>query len=326
MTSKHIHFRTVSRQSDSEEIDTDENRIGKIKNFDTLADKLAKYASLTGAKTSDKHKTIFLANDEDESSDEDLDLSDETEDTFTRSELVDDDVDTVQRDQDFIEFSQSTNLEDILEIFSKIKERVLPNSVNNTVRANVSTFQETFPHLMEQMTPVIPHRYVELFRLLKTKSRAPEYKSNTAALGQNILIIGNNSLLSKMVERFFDRKLTFRRRSLRPKTCYGDAIPWSEDDLDRGASYHGQEQRDQALDLCDGGPQEPRGQETVPGTRERVREPHQHPDAANYAPQDGAHARRHRLHPGVFQEHPASGHGWDKVEGGHRGQVRGRIR
>ena len=180
----------MSRQSDCD-IDSDKTSIGKIENFDTLAERLAKYASLTDAKTSDRHKTIFLANDEDESSDEDLDLSDEAEETQDRSDLVDDDVDTVHRDQDFIEFAQSTNLEDILEIFSKIKERVLPNSANNRATVNVSTFQETFPNLMEQMTPVIPHRYVELFRLLKTKSRAPEYKSNSAALGQNVLIIGN---------------------------------------------------------------------------------------------------------------------------------------
>ena len=185
MTSKQIRFRTVSRQSDCD-IDSDKSGIAKIKNFDTLAERLAKYASIT-----DKHKTIFLANDEDETSDEDLDLSDEVEETHIRSDLVDDDVDTVQRDQDFIDFAQSTNLEDILEIFSKIKERVLPNSANNDrVRVNVSTFKETFPRLMEQMTPLIPHRYAELFRLLLTKSRAPEYRSNSAALGQNVLIIG----------------------------------------------------------------------------------------------------------------------------------------
>ena len=185
MTSKQIRFRTVSRQSDCN-IDSDKSGIAKIKNFDTLAERLAKYASIT-----DKHKTIFLANDEDESSDEDLDLSDEVEETHIRSDLVDDDVDTVQRDQDFIDFAQSTNLEDILEIFSKIKERVLPNSANNDrVRVNVSTFKETFPRLMEQMTPLIPHRYAELFKLLLTKSRAPEYRSNSAALGQNVLIIG----------------------------------------------------------------------------------------------------------------------------------------
>ena len=202
----------MSRKINCEEMHSDQNKIGKIKNFDTLAERLAKYASLTGAKTSDKHKTIFLANEEDESSDEDLDLSDEAEENHTRSDLVDDDVDTVQRDQDFIEFTQSTNLEDILEIFSKIKERVLPNSVNNTARANVSTFQETFPHLMEQMTPVISHRYVELFRLLKAKSRAPEYRSNTAALGQNVLIIGNIFLLSNLVN---ESNLP-RRWSVRP--------------------------------------------------------------------------------------------------------------
>ena len=185
MTSKQIRFRTVSRQSDCD-IDSDKSGIAKIKTFDTLAERLAKYTSIT-----DKHKTIFLANDEDETSDEDLDLSDEVEETHIRSDLVDDDVDTVQRDQDFIDFAQSTNLEDILEIFSKIKERVLPNSSNNDrVRVNVSTFQETFPRLMEQMTPLVPHRYAELFRLLLTKSRAPEYRSNSAALGQNVLIIG----------------------------------------------------------------------------------------------------------------------------------------
>ena len=108
----------MSRQSDCD-IDSDKTNIGKIKNFDSLAERLAKYASLTDAKISDRHKTIFLANDEDESSDEDLDLSDEAEETQDRSDLVDDDVDTVHRDQDFIEFAQSTNLEDILEIFSK---------------------------------------------------------------------------------------------------------------------------------------------------------------------------------------------------------------
>ena len=201
----------MSRQSDCD-IDSDKTRVGKIKNFDTLAERLAKYASLTDAKISDRHKTIFLANDEDESSDEDLDLSDEAEETQDRSDLVDDDVDTVHRDQDFIEFAQSTNLEDILEIFSKIKERVLPNSANNRATVNVSTFQETFPHLMEQMTPVIPHRYVELFRLLKSKSRAPEYRSNTAALGQNVLIIGNTILTSVFIR--VDKRLLKSKLSL----------------------------------------------------------------------------------------------------------------
>ena len=76
----------MSRQSDCD-IDSDKTRVGKIKNFDTLAERLAKYASLTDAKISDRHKTIFLANDEDESSDEDLDLSDEAEETQDRSEL-----------------------------------------------------------------------------------------------------------------------------------------------------------------------------------------------------------------------------------------------
>ena len=90
----------MSRQSDCD-IESDKSGIAKIKNFDTLAERLAKYSSLT-----DKHKTIFLANDdEDDSSDEDLDLSDEVEETYTRSDLVDDDVDTVQRDQDFIDFA-----------------------------------------------------------------------------------------------------------------------------------------------------------------------------------------------------------------------------
>ena len=309
----------MSRQSDCD-IDSDKTSIGKIKNFDTLAERLAKYASLTDAKTSDRHKTIFLSNDEDESSDEDLDLSDEAEETQDRSDLVDDDVDTVHRDQDFIEFAQSTNLEDILEIFSKIKERVLPNSTNNRAAVNISTFQETFPHLMDQMTPVIPHRYVELFRLLKTKSRAQEYKSNTAALGQNVLIIGNILLTSFFCWRSIAQKQIiyhFRRWPVWPETCDGNAIPWSEDDLDRGASHYGQKQRDQALDLRDGGPQESRGQEALPGAREWVCQPHQHPAAADDAAQDVAPARHHRLHPGVFQEYPASGLPRDQVESGH---------
>ena len=301
----------MSRQSDCD-IDSDKTSIGKIKSFDTLAERLAKYASLTDGKTSDEHKTIFLANDEDESSDEDLDLSDEAEETQDRSDLVDDDVDTVHRDQDFIEFAQSTNLEEILEIFSKIKERVLPNSANNRATVNVSTFQETFPHLMEQMTQVIPHRYVELFRLLKTKSRAPEYRNNSAALGQNVLIIGN--IILKVCSK---ANYHFRRWPVWPETCDGNAIPWSEDDLDRGASHYGQKQRDQALDLRDGGPQESRGQEAVPGAREWVCQPHQHPDAADDAAQDDAPARHNRLHPGVFQERPASGFPRDQVEGSH---------
>ena len=190
LKSKHIRCRTVSRQNGSN-IDSDGRNIGQITKFDSLATRLEKYASLTDTRTSDKHKTIFLANDEDESSDEDLDLSDEAEEGLVSGDLVDDDVDAVQRDQDFIEFAQSTNLEDVLEIFSKIKDRVLLSpSANNSARVNVSTFLETFPHLMEQLTPVIPHRYAELFRLLQTKSRSPEYRNNSAALGQNVLIIG----------------------------------------------------------------------------------------------------------------------------------------
>lgn len=45
---------------------------------------------------------------------------------------------------------------------------------------------------MQQLTSLIPHRYSELFVQLNTKSQAPEYRNNSAALGQNVLIIGIN--------------------------------------------------------------------------------------------------------------------------------------
>ena len=191
----------MSRQS-SNDIDSDRSsleKLRKIKNYDTLTRRLEKYSSISDR--SENHKSIFLANDEDESSDEELDLSDECEEAqdyarseetqdYVRSELVDD-IDAVPRDQDFMEFAQSTNLEDILEVFSKIRERLLPDN-NNNASVDVSTFKETFPPLMQQLTSLIPHRYSELFVQLNTKSQAPEYRNNSAALGQNVLIIGIN--------------------------------------------------------------------------------------------------------------------------------------
>ena len=101
------------------------------------------------------------------------------------------------------------------------------------------------------------------------------------------------------------------------KTCPGDDVPGSQDNIDRVSRQHGQEQCHQALEFCHGRSEESWGQEAVSWSWEWICQPHQHPDAADDAAQDVAPARHHRLHPGVLQEYPAPGLPRDQVEGGH---------
>ena len=81
-------------------------------------------------------------------------------------------------------FAQSTDLQEILRVFSKIK-------ANLGLSDMPGTFQEVFSKLQEELSSLIPHRYSELFRLLKQRAANKEYCHNTVASGLRVLILGN---------------------------------------------------------------------------------------------------------------------------------------
>ena len=136
----------------------------------------------------EKHKTIFLADiddDEDfESSTEDLLLlstdNDDSDESYTRLDIVDD-IDS-KRDNDFVRFAESTNLEEILFLFHQVKSSL-------GLQQSISSFKEIFPVLLN-LSPNLPHRYSELLNHLYNKSQQKEYKNNSVANGHNVLIIG----------------------------------------------------------------------------------------------------------------------------------------
>ena len=136
----------------------------------------------------EKHKTIFLADiddDEDfESSTEDLLLlstdNDDSDESYTRLDIVDD-IDS-KRDNDFVRFAESTNLEEILYLFHQVKSSL-------GLQQSISSFKEIFPVLLN-LSPNLPHRYSELLNHLYNKSQHKEYKHNSVANGHNVLIIG----------------------------------------------------------------------------------------------------------------------------------------
>ena len=80
-------------------------------------------------------------------------------------------------------FAESTDLEEILRVFSKIK-------ANLGLSQMPETFQEVFSKLQEELSAKIPHRYSELFRLLKQRSTNKEYCQNNVASGLRVLILG----------------------------------------------------------------------------------------------------------------------------------------
>ena len=80
-------------------------------------------------------------------------------------------------------FAESTELEEILRVFSRIKANV-------GLTDEPQTFQEVFSKLQEELSAKIPHRYSELFRLLKQRSSNKEYCQNNVASGLRVLILG----------------------------------------------------------------------------------------------------------------------------------------
>ena len=80
-------------------------------------------------------------------------------------------------------FAESTDLEEILRVFSKIK-------ANLGLSDRPETFQEVFSKLQEELSAKIPRRYSELFRLLKQRSANKEYCQNIVASDLRVLILG----------------------------------------------------------------------------------------------------------------------------------------
>ena len=83
-------------------------------------------------------------------------------------------------------FAESTDLEEILRAFSQIK-------ANLGLSDQPERLQEVFSKLQKDLSAKIPHRYSELFRLLKERSTNKEYCQNTVASGLRVLILGNRS-------------------------------------------------------------------------------------------------------------------------------------
>ena len=77
----------------------------------------------------------------------------------------------------------STNLEEIITVFTKIKTGL-------GIPETSGTFGEVFSKLQDSLSTKIPHRYSSLFQLLKQRSTNKEYYDNKLADGLNVLIIG----------------------------------------------------------------------------------------------------------------------------------------
>ena len=162
----------------------------KIENFDEIILRLGKYATVEDVE--DKHKTIFLAEDD---VSEEIDFSEKSDSDNDDNDKSPDELDHSPRENDFVKFAQSDNLEDILSLFNQIKSNIQMNLNNSS--GNFSTFQEVFPILKSELSPTSPHRYAELLRHLCNKSQSKEYKNNSVAKGYNVLIIGKNIFLSQ---------------------------------------------------------------------------------------------------------------------------------
>ena len=86
-------------------------------------------------------------------------------------------------DHEFVRFAESTDLFEVLEIFSNIKE-------NLGLEVHSWTYKNVFPILKAELKSLIPYRYEELFKQLEKRSEAKEYKNNMVAAGKKVLIIG----------------------------------------------------------------------------------------------------------------------------------------
>ena len=183
--------RRSSNDNDNESVINNNNDAKKkIENFDEIILRLGKYATVEDVE--DKHKTIFLAEDD---VSEEIDFSEESDSDNDDNDKSPDELDHSPRENDFVKFAQSDNLEDILSLFNQIKSNIQMNLNNSS--GNFSTFQEVFPILKSELSPTSPHRYAELLRHLCNKSQSKEYKNNSVAKGYNVLIIGKNIFLSQ---------------------------------------------------------------------------------------------------------------------------------
>ena len=138
----------------------------------------------------DRHRTIFLAdkveldNDNDDDRPEEQDLTDieiQENDNFVDRKV--DDVVDARRDHEFVKLAESQDLEEILEIFNQIKGTV-------GLSDRPEPFKDVFPKLEQELSDRIPHRYSELFKLLRQRSLNKEYCDNKVASGQKVLIVG----------------------------------------------------------------------------------------------------------------------------------------
>ena len=95
-------------------------------------------------------------------------------------------------------FTESTDLEEILCVFSQIKAGL-------GLSSQPGTMSEGFSSLQEHLSARIPHRYSDLFRLIKQRSAEKEYCDNKVASGLNVLIIGKQKRknLNNLTARYF---------------------------------------------------------------------------------------------------------------------------
>eukprot|EP00092_Neocalanus_flemingeri_P020892 GFUD01022634.1.p1 GENE.GFUD01022634.1~~GFUD01022634.1.p1 ORF type:complete len:787 (+),score=168.87 GFUD01022634.1:426-2786(+) len=152
-----------------------------------------------------KHETVFINGNEDESSDE-IELLSSDEDSLNDSILSKDDCMQASTDftdqesskanysissdqldakcdHEFVRFAESTDLLEVLTIFSNIKN-------NLGLEVHSWTFKNVFPILKAELKSKVPYRYEELFSHLEKRSEAKEYHKNTVATGRKVLIIG----------------------------------------------------------------------------------------------------------------------------------------
>ena len=108
--------RRSSNDNDNESVINNNNDAKKkIDNFDEIILRLGKYATVEDVE--DKHKTIFLAEDD---VSEEIDFSEDSDSDNEDNDKSPDELDHSPRENDFVKFAQSDNLEDILSLFNQI--------------------------------------------------------------------------------------------------------------------------------------------------------------------------------------------------------------
>ena len=165
--------------------------VRKSSSFDNIVTATAQHRrnrySGSGTSRLEHRKTIFIGDtsiNDDDDTEEDLNLSDDEDCAGHLRETDVDDIDS-RNDQSFVRFAEAQDLQEILRLFSQVKSEL-------ELQENISSFREIFNPLFLSLSPLLPHRYSELLKMIRNKSLSKEYRNNLAASGKHVLIIGNN--------------------------------------------------------------------------------------------------------------------------------------